>query len=315
MSKRELSYVTAGDPAWKRWLMAGIEDVSGRRRILPAYTRWRRTVAWRSANMWGELLQAVGTRLEITAAADWARIPDVPLVMIANHPFGIADGVAMLALAERLGRPYRILLHSDLTRIPELARVGLPIDFSGSRAALARNLATRNEARELLQRGTTIIIFPAGGVATAEHPFGKAQELVWKQFVVRLIQQAGAHVLPVHFEGQNSPLFHLASRISTSLRLSLIVSEARRKVGKTIQVSIGRPLSVADIERLREGRSFLDELYIQVQRLAPGASTRTAAELMPRPAAERRPFPWDEPVGKSRGEGEATGRDGTVKAQ
>lgn len=294
MSKRELSYVTAGDPAWKRWLMGAVEDLSGRRKILPAYTHWRQAVAPHSPTMWNDLLALVGTRLSITADADWTQAPQVPLVMIANHPFGIADGVAMLALAERLGRPYRILLHSDLTRIPELAKVGLPIDFSGTRSALQRNLKTRNEARALLSRGTTIIIFPAGGVATAEHPFGRAEELVWKQFVVRLIHQANACVLPVFFEGQNSPLFHLVSRFSTSLRLSLIVSEARRKIGRSIPVTVGRPLSIAEIDAARGNRSFLDELYVQVHRLGPAA--RTGEVPLPRPAAERPQFPWDPPL-------------------
>ena len=79
------------------------------------------------------------------------------------------------------------------------------------------------------------VVFPAGGVATAERPFGRAEELPWKAFTARLIQQAQASVLPVYFEGQNSPLFHLISRYSVMLRLSLLVSEFRRVVDQATE--------------------------------------------------------------------------------
>ena len=188
---------------------------NGRRRLLPLYQRWRHEIVGRSPRMWSEALELIGTRLEIDARGDWhAAVPAGPVVMIANHPFGIADGIAALALAERLDRPYRILLTVELMRLPELKGVGLPIDFSETEEALATNLATRAEARRLLKAGGIIVIFPAGAVATAEKPFGKAEERPWRQFVVRLIQQSGAAVLPVFFEGQNSPLFHFVSRES-----------------------------------------------------------------------------------------------------
>jgi len=60
--------------------------------------------------------------------------------MIANHPFGVADGIAILALAERLGRPYRILLNSNFMRVPEIQSLGLPVDFSQTKSAMAPNL-------------------------------------------------------------------------------------------------------------------------------------------------------------------------------
>ncbi len=295
MDGRELSYVSGSDPVWKRLLMAAIEDLSGRRRLLPVYKRWRGSGDAVRHPRWDDLLAAVGTRLDIAAPPEYPHALPMPLVLVANHPFGIPDGVALMALAERIGRPFRILLHSDLMRIPEVARVGLPIDFSATPEAQKRNLKSRMEARRLLAEGVTILIFPAGGVATSDRAFGKAEELLWKPFVVRLVRQAHASVLPVYFDGQNSPLFHVASRISLSLRLALIVSEARRQIGREIRLRIGTPLSVSDIEGMRGNRSFLDELYVQVHRLAPDADLKSPAQLMPRAAVDRVPFAWETP--------------------
>ena len=241
MPSDTFTYASPRDPRWKRWTMRAIEDLSGRRALLPAYCRWRAEVAGKSPRMMGALLDMFGTRLDIGAAA-WpvAVSAGSPLVIVANHPFGIGDGVALLALAEQLGRPYRILVNSDFLRIPEIRPHALPIDFSQTPEAIETNLETRRQARRLLRADVTIVVFPAGGVATAEQPFGKAEELPWKSFTARLIQLAQAAVLPVYFEGQNSALFHFVSRYSLMLRLALLVSEFRHCVGADIRAMSAR---------------------------------------------------------------------------
>jgi putative hemolysin len=291
----ELSYVSQRDPFWKRWTMRAIENLSGRRRLLPIYYRWR-AVAATNPRMMGVLLDMIGTTLDLHAPA-WPIIvpPQVPLVIIANHPFGIGDGIAVLALAEQLGRPYRILVNSDFMKLPEIRPYALPIDFSASPKAIATNLKSRTDARRLLKAGVTIVVFPAGGVATAEQPFGKAEELPWKGFTARLIQQAQAAVLPVYFEGQNSALFHLISRYSLTLRLSLLVSEFRRFVGATIKVHVGAVVPFAALAGRADRSALTDELYDLVHRLAPDAAALGPQHLKPRPAQSRRRYPWDPP--------------------
>jgi len=295
MTSYELSYAAFGDSRLKRFLMRAVENLSGRRRLLQLYYCWREEVVGKNPLMWNSLLDIIGTRLELIASPNWEfGISRKPLVMIANHPFGIADGIVMLALAERLGRPYRILLNSEFMRVPEIQSFGLPVDFSQTKSAMATNLKTRAEARRLLKQGVTIVVFPAGGVATAEDPFGKAEELPWKQFVVRLIQQTDATVLPIYFEGQNSALFHFVSRYSLSIRLSLLVCELRHRVGSTVRASIGAPIANSVLSR-GSGTAPIDELYLLVHRLAPGAEQAGLADLLPRPAEQRRRYPWDRP--------------------
>jgi putative hemolysin len=292
----ELSYVAPGSPVWRQLLMRAIENVSGRRRLLPVYRHWSTAYAGKMPDMWCKALELIDTRLEVRAASDWhMALPDGPLVVIANHPFGIADGIAILALAERIGRPYRIIINADFMRLPEIQPLGLPIDFNETKAALETNLRTRAEARRLLKEGVTIVIFPAGGVATAETLWGDAEELPWKQFTARLVQQASATVLPVYLEGQNSRLFHFVSRYSLSIRLALLVSEFRHQVGGVIRARVGPPISYQELATGNTGEALIDHLYAQVQRLAPGAELADPAPLRQRPADQRRRFPWDPP--------------------
>src|SRR5262252_5436025 len=296
-----LTYASPQDPRWKRWAMRAIEDLSGRRRLLPIYRTWRTEVAGKSPRMMNELLDMIGTKLDINAGNSNAEAwpvtvpPGMPLVIVANHPFGIGDGIATLALAEQLGRPYRVLVHSAFLKVPEIRDLALPIDFSESPEAIRTNLASRNAARRLLRDGVTIVVFPAGGVATAEHPAGKAEELPWKTFTARLIQLAQAAVLPVYFEGQNSPLFHFVSRYSETIRLALMVSELRNFVGATVPVHVGAVVPFEELTSRADRQGLTLELYARVHQLAPGSRRLSLDELKPRPPHARRRFAWDPP--------------------
>jgi len=268
---RELTYAAPTDPRLKRWIIHTIEGLSGREKFLPLYRYWRDHVVPKSAHPYGDVLNLVDVKMQVSnTGAPWPPLvaQDMPLVMIANHPFGIGDGIAILAMAEQLGRPFKVLINNQLLRIPEIRPYSLPIDFDETRAAQQMNLATRKEALRLLAAGTTIIVFPAGGVATAKSMFGRAVDLPWKLFAARMIQTSKASVLPIWFEGQNGPLFHLASRFSLTLRLSLLVSEFRRFAGSTLRVTIGPVIPFADLKYGADRKLLTEELHAMVHNLA-----------------------------------------------
>lgn len=266
----ELSYANAEDPPLKRGLIRVLERMSGRDYFAPLYDRWRRQSMEGDGRIIRPMLGMIGVDLEIIARQWPPALPkDRGLVLVANHPYGILDGIAALTLAEDLGRPFKVLINRELMKVPELAPFSLPIDFRETDEALARNLATRNAAIGLLREGTTIIVFPAGGVATAPRPFGRAVELPWKLFTARMVQAARSSVLPVYFEGQCSPLFHLASRLSMTLRLSMLIREFRRAVGQKLVARVGDVIVFEDLKHGRDRRALIAELYERVHALAP----------------------------------------------
>ncbi|WP_377289176.1 lysophospholipid acyltransferase family protein [Rhizobium sp. SG2393] len=269
MKFKELSYANANDPRLKRWFIRSVEGLSGRNRYAKLYERWKTEIVGKSARVFGEMLDLINVKMQVSGEWPPRDLPDGPIVIVANHPFGIGDGIAVLALAEELGRPFRVLINNELLKVPEMAPYSLPISFEETKEALALNMATRHEAVRLLKEGVTVVVFPAGGVATARKGFGRAEDLPWKMFAAKLIQSARASVIPVYFEGQNGRLFHLASKLSLTLRLSLLIREFRRLSGSTISARIGRMLPYSEIAAITDRKDLMSRLYTSVFSLAP----------------------------------------------
>ena len=276
----EFSYANNSQPRLKQWIIRSIEGLSGRNRYFRLYEIWRERIVPERNQIFGRMLGLIDIQLGVKGVWPPANLPNTPLVMIANHPFGIGDGIAILAMAEKLGRPFKALINNELLKIKEMEPYSLPVSFEETKEALLQNLKTRKEALQLLISGYTIIIFPAGGVATAPKGFGRAQDLPWKMFAARLIQAAQASVIPLHFSGQNGRAFHLASKVSLTLRLALLVREFKRLAGKTIRVTVGEVLTNSELANHPDRKQLLQRLYDAVFDLAPASQTNS-------PIAER----------------------------
>ena len=269
MRFKELSYANENDPRIKRWFIRSIEGLSGRDRYARIYDIWRKDIVGKTDRVFGKMLDLIDVTVNVKGTWPPENLPDGPVVVIANHPFGIGDGITVLALAEQLGRPFRVIINNELLKVPEMAPYSLPISFEETKEALALNMATRHEAVRLLKEGVTIIVFPAGGVATATKGFGKAQDLPWKMFPAKLIQSAKANVIPIYFEGQNGRLFHLASKLSMTLRVSLLIREFRRLSGSTISSRIGEVICWEELSQITDRKDMLSRLYNSVFSMAP----------------------------------------------
>ena len=269
MKFKELSYANDDDPLLKRMVIHTVENLSGRNKYVKVYKQWRTEVVGKSDHVFSRMLELIDIDLSIKGNWPPKDLPDTPIVMVANHPYGIADGIAVLALAEQLGRPFKVLINDQLLKVPEMRPYALPISFEETREALAINLATRNEALRLLKEGVTIVIFPAGGVATAPRGFGQAEDLPWKMFPAKLIQAAKASVLPIYFEGQNGWMFQMASRFSLTLRLALLIREFCRLSGETIYSNIGAIVPWDDLAVITDRKAILQYLYDAVFAMDP----------------------------------------------
>ena len=273
----ELSYARPDDPPFKRWMIRTIENMSGRDRLADLYDYWRHEIFGKSDSVFTEMLNLIEVRLQADGQWPPADIPATPIVMVANHPYGIGDGIAFLSLAEQLGRPFRVVINNDLMKVPEIRPYSLPISFAETKEAVALNLATRKEAVRLLKEGVTIVIFPAGGVATARKGLGRAEDLPWKMFTARLIQAANASVIPVYFDGQNGRLFHLVSQFSLTLRTSLLIREFQRLYGRQIRAWVGRTIPWDELSKIDDRKMLLDTVQTAVFSLDPSQRPRRPA--------------------------------------
>lgn len=279
----ELSYANPSDPWLRRTIIERMERWAGRDYFVPLYARWKDEVIPSGGPIMPAVFELCQVHLDIVGNWPLQIVADVPLVIVANHPYGILDGFAALRIAEEIGRPFRVLINKDLTKVPEIRPYSLPVDFAETRAAQAANLRMRAEAIRLLKEGVTVVVFPSGGVATAPSAFDRAVDLPWKTFAARMIQSAGAQVLPIYFEGQCSPLFHLASRVHLTLRLSLMIREFRRMVGGQLRAHVGPVIAPEEIARTGDRLALTELLYARVHAMSgePIETTKARAELLP----------------------------------
>ncbi len=265
----ELSYATYFHDPLKRTLVRAVERATGQPKLARLYERYRS----------GELgetgfFEAAIRLLELTVLFDAARLADIPaegpLVIVANHPFGVLDGLVISWLVGQRRTDFRVLTNSVLDAVPEAKPFLLPVDFGGTREAAAANITMRKTALSHVKAGGCVIVFPAGGVSTTPGPFDPlAVDDDWKPFTAKLITHGRAAVTPVFFEGQNSRLFQIASHLSLELRLALVFREVRRRMGKTLTVGIGETLSPAMLEAAGKRRDLMVFLRERTYGLAP----------------------------------------------
>lgn len=263
------SYANPDDPKLRRLTMALLERALGVSRLSAGYQRWRSEVSDPGAPSFGSMLEMCGIDLVLEGRWPLARLPDGPLLIVSNHPFGIGDGIALGAIAERFGRPFKLLINQRLARVPEIEPYILPLSFDETREAVEMNIATRHEAVRLLRDGGTVGIFPGGGVATAPRGYGAAEELPWKKFLPKLVQMGGANVLPICMHGQNSLLFQAASRISLTARRAMLCREFVRQLGSPIVVEVGDLLSCEALSGIRDRNALLAHIQGAVLSMRP----------------------------------------------
>ena len=227
-------------------------------------------LAAREPDFWTSAVRRLGLVLDYDAAKLAAELPATgPALVVANHPYGVLDGLMIGHLVGRVRSDFRVVANGVLTRSPEAAPYLFPIDFAETRAAQATNLRSRQAALAWLAGGGVVVVFPGGTVSTAVRPFGPAVDPRWRPFTSRLIHAAQAPVLPVCFVGQNSRLFQLASQVSTTLRLSLLFYEVANKIGSRQRIEIGRLIPYGELAPCRDRQALADELRRRTYALHP----------------------------------------------
>jgi putative hemolysin len=200
---------------------------------------------------------------------DLDRVPDQgPLVVVANHPHGIVDGLLLAALLRRRRPDLRVLGNRWLNKMPELRGLVLDVDPIGGRSARSSNTASMRAAHRWLGDGGALLVFPAGKISARRWGRRGIHDDRWSPHTARLQQHAQASVLPVHIGGHNSWLFQLAGLIHPRLRTLRIARETMKKRGSTVAIRIGNAIPQKQLQRFDEARELVDYLRLRTEILA-----------------------------------------------
>jgi putative hemolysin len=266
---RDISYAYSAQTRGGRTLIKLMENASGRVSLIKRACGYEDEVA-NGGDFWQVMDQRYGLNLDIVSGS-LDNIPcDKPLIMIANHPYGILDGLMMGYILTHTRGDFRILAHRVFRRAEDLNCVILPISFDETKEAVKLNLETRKVALDYLNKGGAIGIFPGGTVSTAAKPFAHPMDPAWRSFTARLIAKSGATVVPLFFDGANSSLFQYACRLHYNLRMGLLIKEFRARVDTRVRVVIGETIYPSEMKaREKDARALMDYLRQSTYKLSP----------------------------------------------
>ncbi len=268
---RDISYAFGAQTRGGRAVVRLMENTTGRLRLIKRADGYEQDVA-AGRDFWDVMVARYGLSLDITRGALDAIPRTGPLVLVANHPYGILDGLMMGHILRQTRGDFRILANSVFRRAEEVNRIVLPISFDDTKDALALNIQTRKEALRYLGAGGAIGVFPGGTVATAAKPFSQPLDPRWRSFTARMIAKSGATVVPIFFEGHTSRMFQIASHMHYTLRLGLLIKEFTKRVDTPVRVVIGDPLGPEDWAPFaKDGKAMMEFLRKATYELAPDA--------------------------------------------
>lgn len=225
----------------------GVEKITGQPRIKKLYLDYVNDE--RPNNLfWQDAVD----RLQLSVNAhydDGAYIPKTGrLLVIANHPFGVIDGLIACSEISKIRDDYKIITHQVLRQAPAVMHQILPIDFDTTEEALKTNMETRRGAMAQVNEGGALILFPSGAISMPKNIMGQAADADWKTFAAKIAQIEDTTVLPIFFNGQNSLSYFLARRMSQTLGYSLMFHEIRRRIGTSVDVHIRKPITPDELK-------------------------------------------------------------------
>jgi putative hemolysin len=220
---------------------------------------------------------------------DGERVPQTGgVIVVANHPFGMIEGVVLRAVLERIRPDVRVMANALLNRFSEVASSLILVDpFGGQNATLSNRQGLR-EALLWLKSGGMVGVFPAGEVASFDLQRKCISDPKWSPSIARLATLADVPVLPLFFAGHNGAAFQMAGLVHPGLRTALLAREFLNKTGKSLEIRIGNPVSQKKLRELSTDEDRVEYLrrktYVLAKRDSSNGVIRYAASRHSEPS-------------------------------
>jgi len=205
------------------------------------------------------------------------------VVVIANHPAGIADGVAVYDALKTVRRDIVFFANRDAIRaVPRLTEMIIPVEWMDQRRDHGRNKETVRGMVQAFRGERVIVIFPSGRLA--QPTLRGLIERPWMTSGVSIAQRYHCPIVPMHVRGFNSALFYLLWFLNTELKDMTLFRELLNKENQRYRLTVGRPfMPIGDPVGLTEAlRDFVTqqlpagEVNFEVSTIS-GSATHTAS--------------------------------------
>ncbi len=177
------------------------------------------------------------------------------LLVLGTHPNGGFDGLSVAAsLAAIDDKPAMIVAKGVVGEIPTMKPLVIAVDTSGTVAAAKANLKIRDQIKNALTDGHTVVIFPSGSIAGAQN--GKVQEMPWKKLAIEAASAAKASVATAWVEPIFGPSFN-SSQLRKDVSQAIYTNQIRNK---TVNVVFSPPRHVEENISKKSAQDLTDEL-------------------------------------------------------
>ena len=265
----DLSYAHSAHSRLGMAVIRCLENATGKSAVL-SRSQNLRTNIHSIQSFWHSIMEGYGVTVDIMQG-ELGDIPvDQPFVLVANHPYGILDGLVMGSVLAQSGANFKIIANDIFNKAQEISDKILPISFKNTREAISLNLKTRKNALSHLSNGGAIGIFPGGTVSTSSKLFSQPADPAWRSFTAKMIFKSNALVVPIFFDGNTSRIFQLASHLHPNIRAGLLLREFKLRLDKPVRIVIGKPIPRCRMDLFKnDSRKIMDFLRLETYKLSP----------------------------------------------
>ena len=215
----------------------------------------------------------------VVAGGSIDRIPETgPVVVVSNHPFGGADGIAIAHLLRSIRPDCKLLVNGMLGCIDELSEIFLNVNVYGG---TKENIKPLRETLAWLRQGGLLFVFPSGEVSTINFSERRISDPPWNESVARLIKKAKVPVVPMFVHGHNSFLFQFLSVLHPRVKTMLLPRELGNKRGVTAKIHIGKAIPAEQLEAFDTSKKLASYLRARTYLLSVLGGRRRVLKWIP----------------------------------
>ena len=212
-------------------------------------------------------------------------------IIVANHPFGGIEGIALTAQLLRVRPDVKVLTNELLCKIPDLRDIFIGVSVFGTNIK-EKNKVAIAQAEDWVRQGHQLLIFPSGEVSSFHVKLKKISDPKWRNTAAHIARNTSASVTPVFINGNNGWLFQLLGFINPKLRTLRLIRELMNKKGKTIEFRLGKTIKKSDMAAFPSNTSLTNFLRLSTYLLSSKENETSKLSIKP----ERKLTPLIYPV-------------------
>lgn len=169
-----------------------------------------------------------------------------PAILVANHPTGLADGIALVRALAARRQDLWFLANADALRVaPGLADLIVPVEWVATKRSRAKSRELLQSVSRVLGAGQVLVVFPAGRLSYLS--WRGLAERPWQPASVGLARRFGVPIVPMRIEARNSVLFYLLSQLGRELRDITLFHELVNKRGRRFEIRLAAELEAEEL--------------------------------------------------------------------